>query len=79
MTAVLDEVDFEDRLDRLRLEAANRGLLRALEAFAKPPRSHRLRAGWPRRFYVTHGSMLRSPALICAEFGAPEETETSHV
>ena len=64
---------------RLRLEAASRGLLRALEAFAKQPRSHRLRAGWPRRFYVTHGSMMRSPALICAELGAPDEKEPAHV
>lgn len=73
MRALLDDLEFEDRLDRLRLEAANRALLRALQAFAAPPRSHRLRAGWPRRFYAVRGSMMRSPALICAEHGAPDE------
>ena len=78
MTALLDEIAFEDRLDRLRLEAANRALLRALQAFAQPPRSHRLRTGWPRGFYAVRGSMLRSPALICAEHGAPDETSPVH-
>ena len=74
MSARLDEIEFEDRLDRLRLEAADRDLLRALQAFATPPRSHRLRGGVPRRFYAVHGSMIHSPALMCAEIGAPEDT-----
>lgn len=78
MTALLDEIEFEDRLERLRLEASSRGLLRALRAFAEPPRSHRLRAGWPRGFYAVRGSMMRSPALICAEHGAPDETSARH-
>ena len=73
MSARLDEIEFEDRLDRLRLEAADRDLLRALQAFATPPRSHRLREGVPCRFYAVHGSMMRSPALICADLGAPED------
>ena len=73
MTAIFDEVEFEDRLDCLRAKAHDRGMLRALHAFASPPSSLAFREGIPRRLYAVHGSMMRSPALICAELGASDE------
>lgn len=72
MTALLDEIDFADRLERLQLVAASRGLLRDLRAFGTPLRSRLLRESVPLRFYATRGSSMRSPALICAEAGEPE-------
>ena len=70
--ADFDDIEFEDRRDRAQLIAASRNLLADCRRSGATLQSIALRENNPRRYYVTRGSGMRSPALSVAELGEPE-------